>query len=397
MSSPFDMLETSCTRLVRRMVNLPRAISRAVDQGLDTMIVGGGRRNHHQYPLPFVPLYHNHHYHPPPDQSLPDNLQSNWDFLARFEQQFGLTHPVFYMCRFMDVLKMAQDEHKLAFLYLHSLDHPFTPPFCKDTLCSEVVVEFLDANFMSWGGDADKGEGFHLATTVQPTAFPFCAIVARGSDDSLVVVQKMEGLVTPQELVERLQTTLEEQGMAFDNGRAKDEEIRRSNIRLRQEQDAAYSASLQADQLVLNKHSFLPPTLFNTLLICLRKKRRDPKRNLNMRKIKRSQILMLSRFVLQVSNRPLLVSLIGGLLLMSIFLQILIRSPNGERKTRVFSRKDKMEAVFKFVDSLGLPGVDKNYRLVSSFPRKVYGVDQMTMSLKDAGFDPETTLFIELV
>ncbi|KAI3763154.1 hypothetical protein L1987_53605 [Smallanthus sonchifolius] len=33
MSSPLDMLETSCTRLVRRMVNLPRAISRAVDQG----------------------------------------------------------------------------------------------------------------------------------------------------------------------------------------------------------------------------------------------------------------------------------------------------------------------------------------------------------------------------
>ncbi|KAJ0804474.1 putative UBX domain, Ubiquitin-like domain superfamily, Thioredoxin-like superfamily [Helianthus annuus] len=343
MSSPLDMLETSCTRLVRRVVNLPRAISRVVDQGLDLMTAAGGRRNHHQFPPPSVPLHH----HPPPYQPT-NNFQSNWDFLAGFEQQFGVTHPFFYACRFVEVLKMAQDEHKFVFLYLHSPDHPFTPPFCKDTLCAEVVVQFLDANFMSWGGVANVGEGMHLAAAVQPTTFPFCAIVARGSDDSLVVVQKMEGPVTPEELVETLQTTLEEQGLAFDNARVDKEEKRRDDIRLRQEQDAAYSASLQADQ--------------EKALIRKKKPQHQDNANPNTQDV-----------------------------------QILIRFPNGERKQRVFSLKDKIEAIFKFINSLGLPEVGKNYRLVSSFPRKVYGVDQMQMSLKDAEFGTEATLFIELV
>lgn len=191
MSSPLDQLENSCTRLVRRMVNLPRAISRAVDQGLDVMTIGG--RYHHQFPPPNVP-YHQHqlqYHHAPPYHSIPDSLQSGWDFLTGFEQQFGLMHPFFYACRFLEVLKMAQDEHKFVLLYLHSHNHPSTPSFCKNTLCAEVVVEFLDANFMSWGGLADTGEGLHLATMIQPTTFPFCAIVTCGSDDGLIIVQKV--------------------------------------------------------------------------------------------------------------------------------------------------------------------------------------------------------------
>ncbi|XP_076885820.1 plant UBX domain-containing protein 10-like [Bidens hawaiensis] len=332
MSNPLDMLETSCTRLVRRVVNLPRTISRAVDQGIAVV--------NHRFPPPSVPL-RNHH------QSIPDNFQPNWDFLAGFEQRFGGTHPFFYACRFEEVLNMAQNEHKFVFLYLHSPDHPFTPPFCKGTLCSEVVVEFLDANFMSWGGLANNGEGLHLAATVRPTMFPYCAIVARGSDSSLVVVQKLEGPVTPEELLETLQTTLEEQGLAFDNRRAK-EEKRRDDIRLRQEQDAAYAASLQADQEKVLKS----------------KKKPQHQENANQ------------------NNQDI---------------QVLIRFPNGERRQRVFSRRDKIEAIFKYIDSLSLPEVGRNYQLVSSFPRKVYGVDQMRMSLKDAEFDQEATLFIELV
>lgn len=243
---------------------------------------------------------------------------------------------------------MAQDEHKFVFLYLHSPDHPFTQPYCKDTLCSEVVVQFLDANFVSWGGIADRGEGLHLATMVQPTTFPFCAVVAADSGDSLAMVQHMEGPLTPEELVEILQTTLEEQGSTFGgNTRAKDEEKRRANIQLKQEQDAAYNASLRADQEKVSKLEKKPQHQDNEIT-----NSKDP--------------------------------------------QILIRFPNGERKEKVFSDKDKIGAIFDFIDSLGIPGVGRNYRLVSSFPRKVYAANQKKMSLKDAEFYPEATLFIEL-
>nr|XP_043637292.1 plant UBX domain-containing protein 10-like [Erigeron canadensis] len=344
MSNPLDTLEATCTGLVRRMVRLPRTISRAVDQGLNIMKAEERRTNSHHFQPPNVPFQQNHHQ--PLYQPFPQHFQPDLGFLAGFEQQYGLVHPFFYSCRFIEVLKMSQNEHKLVFLYLHSPDHPFTPPFCKNTLCSEVVVEFLDANFVSWGGLADRSEGLHLATTFRPASFPFCAIVAPSLDDNLDVLQQMEGPVTSEEIVEALQTTLEEHGLAFGNTRAKEEEKRRADIRLRQEQDAAYSASLQADQEKEKK---------------LEKKQKKPQHIANAKNAK-----------------------------------ILLRFPNGDRKEQIFSCIEKIEAIYKFIDSLGIPGVGRNYKLVSSFPRKVYGVDHMGITLNDAGFYPEITLYIEL-
>lgn len=49
--------------------------------------------------------------------------------------------------------------------------------------------------------------------------------------------------------MEFLQRTLEEQGLAFGSGRARLEEKRRADHRLREEQDAAYLAALKIDQV----------------------------------------------------------------------------------------------------------------------------------------------------
>jgi FAS-associated factor 2 len=79
---------------------------------------------------------------------------------------------------------------------------------------------------------------------------------------------------------------------------------------------------------------------------------------------------------------------------MVVLFQILIRFPNGERREQSFASTDKVQSIYRYIDSLGLPGIG-NYRLVSSFPRKVYGVDQMGMTLKDSGLHPRGSLFLE--
>lgn len=56
---------------------------------------------------------------------------------------------------------------------------------------------------------------------------------------------QMEGPVSPAELVEMLQTTMEEQVVG------KKEEKRRADLQLREEQDAAYAAALKIDQVHL--------------------------------------------------------------------------------------------------------------------------------------------------
>lgn len=59
----------------------------------------------------------------------------------------------------------------------------------------------------------------------------------------------MEGPISPAELVEILQRTVEEQGLAFGSARAKLKEKIRADRSLREEQDAAYLASLQIDKV----------------------------------------------------------------------------------------------------------------------------------------------------
>lgn len=70
----------------------------------------------------------------------------------------------------------------------------------------------------------------------------------------LLLVQ-LEVPVSPAELVEILQRTLEEQGVAFGSDRAKKEEKILADRRLREEQDAAYLAALQIDRVCVPLNS----------------------------------------------------------------------------------------------------------------------------------------------
>lgn len=182
-------------RLVRRITNLPQSImggiSRAVGDGMG--FVGRGRRRNQQtyFPLhPQLPLLQ-------PQDSIA--VPEEWAFLDNFEQQYGTKHPFFYACRFTEAMRLAQQDKKFMFMYLHSPDHPFTNAFCKETLCSELVVQFLDVNFVCWGALADRGEGLQMVATLRPESFPCCALISQAPGDSIVVLQQVGsilGLIT---------------------------------------------------------------------------------------------------------------------------------------------------------------------------------------------------------
>uniref|UniRef100_A0ACD5XT49 Uncharacterized protein n=1 Tax=Avena sativa TaxID=4498 RepID=A0ACD5XT49_AVESA len=237
----------------RAVTRLPASIiqglSRSIARRAPRSRPRGVQHHPHEGPPPLAP--------PSPAPFVPEELF----FFSAFEQQYGGHHPFFYGCRFSEVLGIARREGKHVFLYLHDPDHPYTEPFCRGTLCSDVVVEFLDANFVSWAAVSGRGEGSGMVASLQPGSFPFCAVIAPVSGDSITVLQRVEGPVTPSELVEILQRTIDEQraafrastaddqAAAFRASRAEEEERRRSALRLRQEQDASYQESLRKDQV----------------------------------------------------------------------------------------------------------------------------------------------------
>ena len=172
--------------IVRRMVSLPRSLfgglSRAMGHGID--LIGIGTRRTTQTLPPPTPNF-------PLQTTSSSQQRGQLDFLATFEQDHGPTHPSFYACGLAEALKVAREDGKFLFMYIHSAGHPFSQPFCRDTLCCEVVVQYLDANFVCWGGLESRGEGFQMAQILRPQSFPFCAVIAPSSGDNIVVLQQV--------------------------------------------------------------------------------------------------------------------------------------------------------------------------------------------------------------
>jgi len=159
-------------------------ISRAMEDGIG-FIGRGRRRNQH----PNFPLQAQENVSQSHDQVV---VQEEWSFLESFEQQYGTKHPFFYACRLGETIKLAEQDHKFLFMYLHSPDHPFANVFCKETLCSEPVIQFLDVNFVCWGGGlAYRGEGLQMVATLSPDTFPCCAVIAPTPGESIAVLQQV--------------------------------------------------------------------------------------------------------------------------------------------------------------------------------------------------------------
>ncbi|KAJ8753542.1 hypothetical protein K2173_022783 [Erythroxylum novogranatense] len=375
--------------IVRRMVSLPRSIFGGFSRVMGRGRIGFGGRNQN--------LSSYFQLHPPQD---PFTTPEEWSFLVSFEQQYGSTHPFFYACQFTDALKMAEDEHKFMFMYLHSPDHPFTPSFCNETLCSELVVQFLDANFVSWGALADRGEGLQMVAALQATTFPYCAVVAPAAGDSIAVLQQTEGPISSAQLVEILQRTVEEQGLAFGKPRVEDDEKMKAKVKeeekiradrqLREEQDAAYFEALKIDKEKERLKNMPSEKKVQKPVETSSKTSYEKLRHSNVteKQYAKGKGVSTAR---EAQNKDF-----GNRSKDNQITQIMIRFPNGERKEQSFSCSDKIRAIYIYIDSLGLPGI-VNYRLISSFPRRVYGVDQMGMTLKEAGFHPKATLFLELL
>lgn len=171
--------------VARRLVRLPLDIIEGVTRAMGLM---GSHHDHHGLHPPGQQQQQQ-----PPPRRWPPLLPPEGDyyFLHTFEQQYGDAHPFFYACPFADALRLAETESKFVFVYLHDPEHPYTAPFCRGTLCSELATQFLDANFVSWGAAADMAEGARVAQALRAPGFPFCAVVAPASGGSFAVLQEV--------------------------------------------------------------------------------------------------------------------------------------------------------------------------------------------------------------
>nr|CAG4651226.1 EOG090X0B12 [Simocephalus serrulatus] len=127
-------------------------------------------------------------------------------FINQYNEIFGDQHPTFFAGTYSQVLNEAKKDLKFLLVYLHCKDHQDTNKFCRQTLSNPEVIEFINSN---------------------------CLII--------------DGFIEPENLIQRLRTTISDNEAFLVAARA-DREERSFNQALRQEQDQAYLESLKADQ-----------------------------------------------------------------------------------------------------------------------------------------------------
>eukprot|EP00897_Mesotaenium_endlicherianum_P007705 jgi/Mesen1/6963/ME000360S06227 len=252
-------------------------------------------------------------------------------FRQRFEAEYGPVHPRFEDLTFMQAVRRAQEQFKFLFVYLHSSGHANTPRFCDGTLCSPTVAAFIDAHFVSWGADVRSSEGFQMSNSLKASTYPFCAVVAGSANQRVALLQQER---------ERKRQEEEEQRRL-----AEEEEARRQQ----QEELAKLAAEREAAELEA----------------ALQRRREEKAAVLGAEPEKAPDVT-----------------------------QVRFSLPTGDRKERRFHSTALVQSLYNYVDSLGALK-SLNYRLVTNFPRMVYGPGMLDKTLKEVGLHPAATLFIQ--
>ncbi|XP_052209738.1 plant UBX domain-containing protein 10 [Diospyros lotus] len=309
-------------------------------------------------------------------------------FVDDFERGYGSTRPNFVAEGFMDALQRSRHAFKLLFVYLHSPDHPDTPSFCERTLCSEALTAFINENFVPWGGSIRASEGFKMSNSLKASRFPFCAVVMAATNQRIALLQQIEGPKSPEEMLTILQRVAEESAPVLVAARL-DAEERRTNVRLREEQDAAYRAALEADQARERQRKEEQERLAREAAEAERKRKEEEEARERAAREAAEREAALAR-----ARKEKAQSLGEEPEKGPDVTQVLVRFPNGERKGRRFHNAATIQSLYDYVDSLGCLEVE-SYSLVSNFPRVVYGPEKLALSLKEAGLHPQASLFVE--
>ncbi|XP_033220467.1 FAS-associated factor 2 [Belonocnema kinseyi] len=175
-----------------------------------------------------------------------DPVEDVMKFIRFYEEHYGRIHPVFYQGSYSQALSDAKQELRFLMVYLHKDDTQEVEQWCRNTLGNEDVVRCINMHTLFWACNVQSGEGYKVAEALKSGTYPFLALIVL-KDNRMTIVGRMEGTPSPEELIERLQTLVDNNEMNLIQARTERAE-RSAAQSLRLQQDQAYEESLRADQ-----------------------------------------------------------------------------------------------------------------------------------------------------
>ncbi|XP_059470736.1 FAS-associated factor 2 isoform X1 [Neocloeon triangulifer] len=300
-------------------------------------------------------------------------------FIENFHTRYGAeVRPAFWRSSYSQALAVAKQELKFLLIYLHCQDHQNTDPFCRETLCSVLLNEYLrSANWLLWGCDVSSAEGYRVSQALRENSYPFLAVaVLRGH--RMTVVSRYEGHVQPEELVPLLRNVVTENEMSLIAVRAERNERSQTNL-LRQQQDEAYQESLLADQEKERRKREQQQALEEEQA---RLREEEEERQREKEAIARRKIDLAD----QIPPEPPTDQ--------ANAVHLVIKLPSGRRLERRFLPEHKLQDVFHYV--FCHPDSPDQFEISQNFPRRVLQCqgDGANTSLQEAGLGGKQALFV---
>ncbi|XP_052249587.1 FAS-associated factor 2-like [Dreissena polymorpha] len=190
-----------------------------------------------------------------PRRNVTDPVGDVTQFISLYNEKYGARHPVFYQGSYshshisvplFQALNDAKQELKFLLVYLHGKDHQDSDGFCRNTLGNEDLIRFVDTSMLFWACDTNSPEGYRVSQALRENRYPFLALIVL-RQSRMTVVARIEGLIEPGYLINRLEVLMSDNESSLVAARA-DREERNFNQSLRQQQDEAYQESLRVDQ-----------------------------------------------------------------------------------------------------------------------------------------------------
>ncbi|XP_028669561.1 FAS-associated factor 2 [Erpetoichthys calabaricus] len=318
---------------------------------------------------------------PDPRARVTDPIGDVVSFINSFEEKYGRLHPVFYQGTYSQALNDAKRELRFLLVYLHGDEHQDTDEFCRNTLCTEEVVNFVNTRMLFWACSTAKPEGYRVSQALRENTYPFLAMIML-KDRKMTVVGRLEGVIQSEDLINQLTFIMEANQTYLVSERLEREE-RNQTQALRQQQDEAYQASLRADQEKDRKKKEQQEQKRReeeaARQIVLAEERR--RRTLQEEKERKSECLPPE----PSQDDPDTVT-------------IVFKLPNDSRVERRFLFTQSLTVIYDFLFSL--KETPEKFQIVTNFPRRILPClpteDRPNPpTLKEAGLSRSEVLFVQ--
>jgi FAS-associated factor 2 len=156
--------------------------------------------------------------------------------------------PPFIDGSYTQAVREAKRQSKLLLIYVHDATEQ-CDRFCRETLATEDMSNFMRENFVGWMGPVTGADGARLKATLRVSQFPFIALLAPTAGQ-LAILYRHTGHIAIDDLIHTLLVKLEDHAGIIHAMQAQSQaDATLQDARsIRQTQDTEYEEALARDR-----------------------------------------------------------------------------------------------------------------------------------------------------